>query len=150
MPMVRAVLVNAAQQDWEIEHVNIKSMYLNAPLKEVIFMKPPKAVLKPGQEGKVIRLLKGLYGLKQAGRGWYLEMARVLMKKLEFKRSRIDHSVFYHQTNNEHTIVAIATDDMAVTSKRKVNTEKFKLIIKRFWDITDHGPIEWFLGCKTG
>ena len=80
MPTVQAVLVNAAQQDWEIEHVDIKNTYLNAPLKEVIFMKPPKGVLKPGQEGKVLRLLKGLYGLKQAGRGWYLEMARVLIR----------------------------------------------------------------------
>ena len=99
MPMVHAVLANAAQQDWEIKHIDIKSAYLNAPLKKVIFIRPPKGVFKPGQEGKVLRLLKGLYGLKQVGRGWYLEMARVLMKKLEFKQSRIDHSVFYHQTN---------------------------------------------------
>ena len=37
---------------------------------------------------------------------------------------------------------------MAVTSKRKVNTKKFKLMIKIFWDITDHGPIKWFFGFK--
>ena len=67
MPMVRAVLANAVEQDWEIEQVDIKSVYLNAPLKETIYMKPPRGVLKPGQEGKVLRLLKGLYGLKQAG-----------------------------------------------------------------------------------
>ena len=69
MPTVCAVLANAAQQDWAIEHVDVKSAYLNAPLKEVIFIKPPRKVLKPGQEGIVLRLLKGLYGLKQAGRG---------------------------------------------------------------------------------
>ena len=67
MPMVRTVLANTMEQDWEIEHVDIKSAYLNAPLKETIYMKPPRGVLKPGQEGKVLRLLKGLYGLKQAG-----------------------------------------------------------------------------------
>ena len=59
MPTVCAVLANAAQQDWVIEHVDVKSAYLNAPLKKVIFMKPPRGVLKPGQEGKVLRLLKG-------------------------------------------------------------------------------------------
>ena len=35
---------------------------------------------------------------------------------------------------------------MAVTSKRKVDAEKFKAQIKNYWDITDHGPIKWFLG----
>ena len=95
MPMVRVVLANAAHQDWEVEHVDVKSTYLNAPLKEEIYMKPPRGVLKPGQEGKVLKLLKGLYGLKQAGRGWYMEMSKVLINKIGFKHSAIDHSVSY-------------------------------------------------------
>ena len=95
MPMVRVVLANAAHQDWEVEHVDVKSAYLNAPLKEEIYMKPPRGVLKPGQERKVLKLLKGLYGLKQAGRGWYMEMSKVLINKIGFKHSAIDHSVFY-------------------------------------------------------
>ena len=86
MPAVRVVLANAAEQDWEIEHVDVKSAYLNASLEETIYMKPPQGVLKPGQEGKVLRLLKGLYGLKQAGRGWYREMSKVLIKDLDFRQ----------------------------------------------------------------
>ena len=75
MPTVHAILANAAEQNWEIEHVNIKSAYLNMPLKETGFMHPPRGVLKPSQEGKVLRLLKGLYELKQARQGWYQEMS---------------------------------------------------------------------------
>ena len=41
MPTLWVILVNAATQDWEIEHVDIKSAYLNATLKEMIHMKPP-------------------------------------------------------------------------------------------------------------
>ena len=95
MPTVHAVLANTAQQDWEIEHVDVKGTYLNAPLKETVYMKAPRGVLKSEQKGKVLRLLKGLYGLKQVGRGWYQEMSRVFMKELGFKRSAADHSVFY-------------------------------------------------------
>ena len=76
MPTVWVVLANVATQDWEIEHVNVKSAYLNTTLKETIYMKPPQGVLKPGEEGKVCCLVKGPYGLKQAGRGWYQEMSR--------------------------------------------------------------------------
>ena len=81
---------NAVQQDWEIEHIDVKSAYLNALLKEMVYMKPPRGVLKPGEEGKVLRLLKGLYGLKQAGRGWYMEMSKVFTQELGFKWSASD------------------------------------------------------------
>jgi Reverse transcriptase (RNA-dependent DNA polymerase) len=84
MPTVHAVLANAAHQDWEIEHGDVKSAYLNAELKEMIYMKAPRGVLKPGKKGKVLRLKKALYGLKQAGRGWYLKMSRVFVKELGF------------------------------------------------------------------
>jgi hypothetical protein len=115
MPSVRVVLANAAQQDWEIHQVDIKSAYLNALLEETVYMKPPRGVLKPGEEGKVCHLLKGLYGLKQAGRGWHKMLTSVFIRDLGFTRSAVDHSVFYCRSGTKHTIVAIATDDMAVT-----------------------------------
>ena len=146
MPTVQVILANAAHQDWEIDHIDMKSAYLNAKLKETIYMKPPRGVLKKGQEGKVLKLKKGLYGLKQAGRGWYQEMSRVFVEKMGFSRSSIDHSVFYQRKGEEHTIVAVAMDDMAVTSKQRIDAERFKMEIKGFWVITDHGPIKWFLG----
>ena len=67
---------------------------------------------------------------------------------MDFKRLAINHSVFYRQSGEEHTIVAVAMDDMAVTSKQVVDAERFKRSIQKFWDITDHGPIKWFLRFK--
>ena len=114
--------------------------------KEEIYIRPPRGVLKPGQEGKVLRLLKGLYGLKQAGQGWYMQMSKVFMNEMGFKWSAIDPSVFYQRTRDEHTIVAVAMDNMAVTSKQIIDIECFKSKVKEFWDVMDHGPIKWFLG----
>jgi hypothetical protein len=37
---------------------------------------------------------------------------------------------------------------MAVTSKRAIDAERFKSDIRKFWEITDHRPIKWFLGLK--
>ena len=42
--------------------------------------------------------------------------------------------------------IITATDDMAVTSKRQTDAERFKQNIRKYWDITDNGPIGWFLG----
>ena len=52
----------------------MKSAYLNAPLNETVYMQIPCNTAKPGQEGKVFNLLKGMYRLKQAGRIWYQEL----------------------------------------------------------------------------
>ena len=41
MPTIQVILANAATQDWEIEHVDVKSAYLNVTLKETIYMKLP-------------------------------------------------------------------------------------------------------------
>ena len=144
MLTVYAILTNAAHQDWEIEHINIKSAYLNALLKEEIYMRAPRGVLKPGQEGKVLRLVKGLYGLKQASRGLYVHRNG----KSLYQRDGIQE-ICYRSLSfllREHTIVVVATNDMVVTSKRQADANKFKSKIKEYWDITNHGPINWFLG----
>jgi hypothetical protein len=64
--------------------IHQKGAYLNAKLKEVIYMKPPHGYLKPDQIGMVCRLLKGLYGIKQAGHEWYIELCRTLIEELGF------------------------------------------------------------------
>ena len=38
MPTMHVVLANATTQDWEIDHVDIKSVYLNVMLKETIYI----------------------------------------------------------------------------------------------------------------
>ena len=67
MPTVHVILANAMTQDWEINHVDVKSAYLNVILKETIYMKVLQGVLKPGEEGMVCQLIKGLYRLKAKG-----------------------------------------------------------------------------------
>ena len=73
-------------------------------------------------------------------------MSKVFTQYLGFKRSAIDHSVFYQQMGDKHTIIAVTTNDMAVTLKRAANILKLKDKIKKHWKITDHGPISCFLG----
>jgi hypothetical protein len=52
------------------------------------------------------------------------------MKDLGFMRSTVNHFIFFRQSDEEHTIVTVATDDMAVISKHMDDTIKFKSEIK--------------------
>ena len=73
-------------------------------------------------------------------------MSQVLMKDLGFACSAVDHSVFFQWSSDEHTVIVVATDNMAVTSKHPEDIVRFKEEIRRYWEITDNGPIGWFLG----
>ena len=97
LSLVHVILANVAMLDWEVHQVDVKSAYLNTPLNETVYMKIPQGAAKPGQEGKVCWLLKGMCGLKQAGRGWHQELTKVFTCNVGITQSSIDHSVFYRK-----------------------------------------------------
>jgi hypothetical protein len=67
---IRAVLALVADQDLELEQLDVKT-FLHGNLEEEIFMVQPEGFKKPGTENLVYRLKKSLYGLKQSPRQWY-------------------------------------------------------------------------------
>jgi len=48
--------------------MDVKTAFLNDELEEEIYMTQPEGCVAPGQEEKVYKLLKSLYGLKQASK----------------------------------------------------------------------------------
>lgn len=148
MSTIRTVLAMAAQNDWEIHQVDIKSAYLYAELKEDIYMRAPPGYLKAGQERKVLKLKRSLPGLKQAGYEWSEELAGVFAK-LGFTRSQIDQAVYFKRSKDEHTVITVSVDDMAVTSKHLRHITQFKDDLRQHFEITDLGELNWLLGLKV-
>jgi len=51
-----------------IHQMDVKTTFLNGELEEEIYMTQPKGCVVLGQKEKVCKLLKYLYGLKQASK----------------------------------------------------------------------------------
>jgi hypothetical protein len=68
MESVRLLLTLVAQEGWQVHHMDVKSVFLNGDLKEEVYVRQPAGFIVAGQEGKVLRLRKVLYGLRQAPR----------------------------------------------------------------------------------
>jgi hypothetical protein len=68
MESVRLLLALAAQEGWRVHHMDVKSAFLNSDLKEEVYVHQPPEFAIPDKEGKVLRLRKTLYGLRQAPR----------------------------------------------------------------------------------
>jgi hypothetical protein len=45
-------------------------------------------------------------------------LTSTLVKEMEFQQLAVDHSVYFRRSEDEHTIIAVATDDIALTLKR--------------------------------
>ena len=46
---------------------------------------------------------------------------------------------------DEHTIVAVATNDIMITSKHLADIMRFKSDLSGHWDLNDLGEINWYL-----
>ena len=68
MESVRVLLALAAQEGWRVHHMDVKSAFLNDDLKEEVYVRQQPGFAIAGEEGKVYRLKKALYGLRQAPR----------------------------------------------------------------------------------
>ena len=68
MSSIRIVLDLATSLDLKVEHLNVKTAFLHDDLEETIYMEQPEGFVKRGEENKVCRLKKAIYGLKQASR----------------------------------------------------------------------------------
>jgi hypothetical protein len=148
MITIRTVLTMAAQQDWEIHQIDIKSAYLYASIQEEIYMRAPPGYLGESQRGKVLRLRRSLPGLKQAGYEWAEELAGVFLK-LGFSRSRVDQAVYFKRTSTEQMVITVSVDDMAVTANDISHIHRFKSQLQAYFEISDLGELKWLLGLKV-
>jgi hypothetical protein len=57
-----------AHEHWTVHHMDVKSAFLNGALKEEAYVHQPPGFIISGNEGKVLRLHKALYRLRQAPR----------------------------------------------------------------------------------
>jgi hypothetical protein len=151
---IRLQVAISAQLDLKMTHLDFKSAFLQGDLDVPLFMEQPEGLKElmasKGEsigEDCVLRLKKGIYGLKQAGRIWYKSMASGLMD-LGFTRSPSDTCLFYILNEDKSDIIIITTwvDDCIVSYN---NEETWKCMLARICDKFTLGTgtdFEWCLG----
>jgi hypothetical protein len=63
---IRTLIALASIYNFEIHQMDVKTAFLNGELEEEIYMHQPEGFVMPNHEQKVCKLIKSLYGLKQA------------------------------------------------------------------------------------
>jgi len=142
--IIKMLLALAAKYDYEAEQMDVVTAFLEAHLKEEVWVQQPPGFEQKGPNGTFLacRLNKALYGLKQAPREWYATL-KVYLISIGYQRVEIDHSVFIHDNG---IIIAIYVDDLLILGPNISDIEALKLQFAERFQMKDLGSIGWYLG----
>ena len=108
---IRILLSMAASLDYEIWQMDVKTAFLNGNLDEEIYMSQPEGFQEKDQEQKVCRLLKSIYGLKQASRSWNIRFDETI-KSFGFHQS-VDEACIYKMRKEKSAVfLVLYVDDI--------------------------------------
>ena len=100
-------------------------------------MRQPPGYPVEGESGKVLLLIKAIYGLKQSGREWYHHLCSIL-KGLGFERCKVDHAVFIRRTDPPSFLLS-HVDDFLLFNVHAEMTRQLKRDLSCHFNITDGG-----------
>nr|GEW11746.1 retrovirus-related Pol polyprotein from transposon TNT 1-94 [Tanacetum cinerariifolium] len=78
---IQIFIAYEAHKSFPIYQMDVKTSFLNGPLKEKVYVAQPDGFVDPDHPEKVYQLRKALYGLKQAPRAWYNKLSKFLTSK---------------------------------------------------------------------
>ena len=137
---IRLLIALAAQSGMEIDQMDAVTAYLQATLDEDIYY------YLDGFEdtsGKVLKLHKAMYGLKQSGRQWNSSLDAAL-KSFDLKKSAEDPCVYYNGDGS--LIVAIYVDDFLIFWKNAMVRDQLKLKLSSIFHMKDLGRARTCVG----
>ncbi|CAM8880779.1 unnamed protein product [Rhodiola kirilowii] len=106
--------------------------------------------LPPGfyKREKVYRLMKSLYGLKQASRQWFAKFSEALVA-FGFQNSLNDYSLFRLAKDGDFLVLLVYVDDVILTGTSELLFSEVKLYIHNKFQIKDLGHLKYFLGLEV-
>ena len=145
---IRLVIAIAASNGWEIHHLDVKTAFLHGELKEDVYVTQPEGFVVAGREGKVYKLKKALYGLRQAPRAWNVKLNGIL-QELDFRRCSKEPSLYRKDKKNDVLIVVVYVDDLLVTGSSYQDIHEFKKDMSKRFEMSDLGKLTYYLGIEV-
>jgi transposase InsO family protein len=147
MESIRTILHIAAALDWDLRQFDIKTAFLHGilPEDETMFMEQPPGFAVPGKEEWVMRLMKSIYGMKQASRIWN-QTFHAAVSKWGFTRLECEWCVYRRSTPTGTVIFLVHVDDIVAAGSSPQEIESFRDQLKAQWEITELGEPRLALG----
>lgn len=145
METIRTLFALSVEEELHIHYMDVTTVYVQGDLSTEIYMEQPAMFEVSGEEDKVCKLLRPLYGLKQSGREWHQKL-RTCLNDVGLQQSETEPCVFIGQIHSDIVIIIVYVDDLLVASRNLnvLNTIKSKLCKK--FKMKDLGQVSNILG----
>jgi hypothetical protein len=143
---IRLTLVLSLIYQWTTRQIDFVLAFPQADVECELYMELPRGLIFDGchRDTHCLKLLKNLYGQKQAGRVWHEYLVEGLIER-HFKQSIVDNCVFYKGS----TILLVYVDDAIICGPSSKVIDEIIASLKEDYDITDEGEIDDYLGVNV-
>ena len=146
---LRAILALVALEDLECISVDISRAFLNGDMEHDVYMDYFQGYEELGfgkrKPGYALKLVKAIYGLKQAGRQWYKKLDSSL-QGLGFMRVKSDNSIWVFRKDDVRIIVPAYVDDMFIATKDLSQARQVVSDLEKHFQVHDLGDTSFLLG----
>jgi hypothetical protein len=142
---LRLFLVISASEDFELHKMDVKGAYLHADIDVDVYVEQPTGFRYEGKH-RVCKLAKGLYGLKQAGRLWYLTIDTFL-KQQGFVSLPMEPCIYVKHDRGKMIMILLYVDDLLIACHASVLQATKHMFMKKF-EMVDLGEATSMLACE--
>nr|GFC50080.1 Gag-Pol polyprotein [Tanacetum cinerariifolium] len=136
--------VYVAHKSFLVYKMDVKTTFLNGPLKEEVYVNQPDGFVDSHHPDKFYRLQKDLYGLKKAPRAWYDELSNILVSK-GFSKGSIDPTLSITKKEEDILLVKIYIDDIIFGSTNLKLSKRFEKLMHNKFEMSMMGKLKLFL-----
>nr|ABA96256.1 retrotransposon protein, putative, Ty1-copia subclass [Oryza sativa Japonica Group] len=144
---IRVLLALAASHGLLVHQMDVKTAFLNGELEEEIYMDQLDGYVLEGREGMVCKLLKSLYGIKQAPKQWH-EKFDTTLTSVGFVVNVVDKCMYYRYGGGEGVILCLYVDDILIFGISLNVIEEVKDYLSKSFEMKDLGEADVILNIK--
>ncbi|KAK8506813.1 hypothetical protein V6N12_000384 [Hibiscus sabdariffa] len=144
---IQILLAIAAFHDYEIWQMDVKTAFLNGKLEEDVYMTQPEGFVTRENAGKVCKLQRSIYGLKQASRSWNLCFNDAI-KEFEFIRNEDEPCVYKKFSGSIFSFLILYVDDILIIRNDVPTLQSIKTWLSSCFSMKDLGEAAYILGVK--
>jgi hypothetical protein len=132
---IHILLAYATHHGFKIYQIDIKSAFLNGPIKKEVYVEQPPGFKSEEHHNHVYKLYKTLYGLKQAPRVWYECLTNFLIEN-DFKIGKVNSTLFTRKMGKKLFVCQIYIDDIIFVSTNKSFCDEFSKIMTDMFEMS--------------